>query len=201
MAQETNSEENRGPIAISSAPIMKTSLVVSLVTHLIILAGLQKAFPIDWVAKPLQTYHVELLRPPLDPLEEDKKAATELAKIKPEKSASLEESEDTISLETKDKRYSSYAKIIKSRLMQHWKYPHEAWGNLIEGEVLVLFSMNRQGQLKGINILQPSRYAILDDETTRTIRLSAPFPPFPGSVTVKKLNIKANFAYRLTAGK
>jgi len=201
MAQETNSEGNRVPITISSAPIMKTSLVVSLVIHLLILAGLQKAFPVEWVAKPLQTYHVELLRPPLDPLEEDKKAASELVKIKPEKNTSPEDTEDTISLETKDKRYSSYAKIIKSRLMQHWKYPHEAWENLIEGEVLVLFSLNRQGHLKDINILHPSHYAVLDDETTRTIRASAPFPPFPGSVTVKKLNIKANFAYRLTAGK
>jgi protein TonB len=199
MAQETSGEGKRVRITVSSAPIMKGSLVISLGIHLVILAGLQKAFPVDWVAKPLQTYHVELLRPPLDPLEEDEKAATELAKTKSEKSTAPAETEDTISLETTDKRYSSYAKTIKARLMQHWKYPQEAWENLKEGEVLVLFSLNRQGQLKGVNILKSSYYAILDDETTRTIKASAPFPPFPGSVTVKKLNIKANFVYRLTA--
>jgi TonB family protein len=180
---------------------MKSSLFISLLAHLIVLVGLQKAFPIDWVTKPLHTYHVELIRPPIDPLEDDKNAETELSRTKPEKSNLPEETEETISLETKDKRYISYAKIIKSRLMQHWKYPYEAWENLIEGEVLVLFSLDRQGHLKGIRILQPSRSGILDEETTRTIRAASPFPPFPGAVTVKKLNIKANFAYRLTATK
>ncbi len=199
MAQESNKEGNRGPTPPNTAPTMKRSLFVSLITHLIILIGLQNAFPIDWVAKPLKTYHVELLRPPLDLLKDDKKAAAELAKIKPEEKTLPEATEDTISLETKDKRYSSYAKIIKARLMQQWNYPSEAWENLIEGEVLVLFSLDRQGHLKGIDILLPSHYGILDEETTRTIRDAAPFPPFPGSVTVKKLNITANFAYTLTS--
>ncbi len=201
MAQETSTEGGIAPVTLKTAPIMKSTLPVSLLVHLIILVGLQKAFPVEWVAKPLKTYHVELLRPPLDPLEDINSAATELAKIKPEQSTLPEETEDTISLETKDKRYRSYAKSIKARLTQHWQYPHEAWENLIEGDVLIIFSLDRQGHLKGLNILQPSQHDILDTETTRTIRDAAPFPPFPGSVIVKKLNIKANFAYRLTASK
>lgn len=200
MDQETNHEGDSVPIIPSTAKIMKGSLFVSLLVHIVIFMGLQTAFPIEWIAEPLRIYHVELFRPPIDPLKlEDEKAANELAKIKEGKNDSPEESEDTISLETKDKRYSSYAKIIKARLMQHWEYPLEAWENLMEGEVLVLFSLNRQGHLKGISIVQPSHHEVLDKETTRTIRDAAPFPPFPGSVTVNKLNIMANFAYKLTA--
>jgi len=198
MDQETNGEGDRIPKTHKTATVMKSCLVVSLLVHSIILIGLQKAFPVDWIAEPLRTYRVELLRPPIDPEEDVKKPATKLEKAKHEKkSLTPEETEDTISLETKDKRYSSYAKIIKARLMKQWKYPPEARENLIEGEVLVLFSLNTEGHLKGINILQPSQYGILDKETIRTIRDAAPFPPFPGSVTVKKLNIKANFAYRI----
>lgn len=199
MVLETNREENRASITLQTARIMKISLFVSLLVHFIILMGLQKAFPVDWVTKPLQTFHVELIRPPVNPLEDGQGAANELAKINSGKDTSKEDTEDTISLETKDKRYSSYAKLIKARLMQHWRYPHKAWENLIEGEVLVLFSLSRNGDLTDMNILKPSRYVILDEETTRTVRNAAPYPPFPGSVTVKKLNIKASFAYRLTS--
>ena len=176
---------------------MKTSLIVSVCFHFCVLMVVQKAFPINWAREPLRTYHVELLRPPVDPLDEAETTGADLAKIKPEEKTPPEETEDTISLDTANKKYSSYAAVIKARLMQHWEYPPEARDNLIEGQVLVIFSLDRQGNLQGIKILMPSVHAILDEETQRAIRASAPFPPFPGSVTVQKLNIKANFAYVL----
>jgi len=201
MAQETNTESNRRSAIPNSGQIMKSSLIVSLLLHIFILLGLQKAFPIEWITRPLRTYHVELLRPPVSPLDNEKGTAMEMEKKQPEKKILPEETEDTITLDTKDKRYTSYAKLIKARLMQHWEYPQAAWENLLEGEVLVRFSLNRKGRLKEMKILQNSQYDILDGETARAIRAAAPFPPFPGSVTVTKLNIKASFAYRLTASK
>ncbi len=177
---------------------MRISLVISLVFHVIVLLCVQKAFPLNWLT-PLRTYHIELIRPPVDTLFEEHAAGAHLAGIKPQESKPPEITEDTISLNTRDKRYVPYARLIKERLTHHWEYPKKARENLIEGQVLVIFSLDRQGNLTNLKILMPSAYAILDKETQRTIRVSAPFPPFPGSVTVQKLNIKANFAYRLTA--
>jgi TonB family protein len=199
MAQETSIEGNTVSITFSTRKVMKRTLVVSLLFHLVILIGLQETFPVGWVVKPLKTYHVELLRPNIDPL---KKENAELEEVKSEYKAPPLETEDTISLDTKDKKYMSYAKTIKAKLMQHWDdYPDDAWKNLIEGEVLVLFTLNRQGHLKEIRVLQPSRHEIFNGEATRTIRAAAPFPAFPGSITVTKLHIKANFIYKLTSGK
>jgi len=178
--------------------VMKTSLIVSVCFHFCVLMVVQKAFPINWAREPLRTYHVELLRPPVDPLDEAETTGADLAKIKPEEKTPPEETEDTISLDTANKKYSSYAAVIKARLMQHWEYPQEARENLIEGKVLVLFTLNREGRLKDLKILRPSDHAILDKETERTIRSAAPFPAFPGSVTVARLHIKADFAYTLT---
>jgi TonB family protein len=178
--------------------IMRIALFVSILFHAGILMVVQKAFPINWGTEPLRTYRVELLRPPVDPLDDEDTAGADLAKIKPDEKAPPEDTEDTISLNTKDKKYTSYAAVIKTRLMQHWEYPRQAWENLIEGKVLVLFTLNRQGHLKELKILQPSAYAILDAETERSIRSAAPFPPFPASVTVARLNIKADFTYTLT---
>ena len=179
--------------------VMRISLVVSLGCHIFLFAAMQKAFPVSWIMKPLKTYHVELFRPAVHNLDEDETSTTELAGIKPKEKPKASDSEDTISLDTTDRRYSSYARVIKERLMRHWEYPPEAKENLIEGRVLVLFSLNRQGQLKNIKILGRSSYEILDKETLKTIRNASPFPSFPGSVTVKKLNIKASFGYRLTS--
>ncbi|MCP4668474.1 MAG: energy transducer TonB [Deltaproteobacteria bacterium] len=172
-------------------------MIISLFLHVAALLVIHEAFPMNWFMTPVRTYHVELLRPSLDILDETK--GVDLARIKRQEEKLLGITEDTISLDTKDKRYSSYAKAVKDRLMRHWAYPREAEDNLIEGQVLALFSLDRQGRLKAIRLLQPSQHRVLDSESTRAIRAAAPFPPFPGSVTVTKLHIKANFAYRLTA--
>ena len=201
MAQEAIHKESKIPIIPNTRPVMKGTLMVSMVLHLVILIGLQKSVHFDWVKKPLKIYHVELVRPPVELLEDEKKEEkTALGKAHPDKKGAPQLTEDTISLDTKNKKYAHYVDAIKAKLLQHWNdYPDEAWANLLEGEVLVLFSLNRQGQLIGLKALQPSHYKIFNMETTRTIRAAAPFPPFPTSIKVMKLNIKANFEYKLTA--
>ena len=200
MARETIRNETNPSSRAHRLTVMKICLVISLLFHLSILLAIQKAFPIQWVQKPMRTYKVEFIRPPTDPIDDVEKPDTDLARIKKEDGKQPEKTEDTISLDTKDERYLSYATAVKKRLMLHWSYPKEAWENLIEGTVLVIFSLHRDGNLKEIKLLKPSMSHILNKEAVRAIRSAAPFPPFPGSVSVVKLNIKANFAYRLTAG-
>ena len=182
MALKTNIKGDRPSRRHGFERVMRTTLIISLFFHVFALLVIHEAFPMNWFTRPTRTYHVELLRPPLDLLDETNGA--DLASIKPQEEKPPEETEDTISLDTKDKRYSSYAKAVKERLMQHWEYPREAKENLIEGQVIVLFSLDRHGGLKAIKFLQTSDHSVLDGETTRAIGAAAPFPPFPGSVTV-----------------
>ena len=176
---------------------MRVSLIVSFFFHVGALLMIQEAFPMNWITTPLRTYHIELLRPPVDPFDDGKTNGTDIAKLNSLNKTGPELSEETISLNTRDKRYSSYAGVIKEQLMRHWSYPQQAWENLIEGNVLVLFTLNREGHLKETRILAPSAFEILGDEAIRTIQAAAPFPPFPGLVTVSKLHIRANFVYQL----
>jgi TonB family protein len=177
---------------------LRACLIVSLAFHVCLIAGIQKAFPVR-LFKPLRTYRVELVRPPVDEID-DEAAGTDLAEVKKQEKPP-EKVEDTISLDTSDKRYVSYAKVIKERLNRHWRYPHEAYLNLMEGKVFVVFTLNREGRLLDANVLTSSGFKVLDHETIRAIRAASPFPPFPGSVSVKRLNVKANFAYKLTPRK
>jgi TonB family protein len=178
--------------------IMRISLGVSLLCHVGLVVAFQKAFPFHLAFEPIRTYRVELIRPPVDPSATDEAGGADLAKIRPIPETAPPDTEDTISLDTHDKRYSSYAKVIKSVLMRQWEYPREARENLIEGKLMVLFTLMRSGQLQDLKTLEPSGYDILDREATRAIRSAAPFPPFPPSVTVARLHVKARFDYRLT---
>jgi len=201
MVLETTGKQNSSLNLPGGRRVMKISLIISLGFHLCLLLTMQKAFTVSWIMEPLKTYRVELFRPAVDALDEEETSSTELGGIKAEKKPQASETEDTISLDTKDKRYSSYARVIKERLMRQWRYPPKARENLIEGEVLLVFSLNREGRLLVTDRIQDSAHDILVKEAERAIRYAAPFPPFPPSITVSRLNVRASFTYRLTASK
>jgi periplasmic protein TonB len=176
---------------------MKVSLAVSIAIHLIVFVAFKDTFSVDWLREPIRTYQVELIRPPLDQIEKWEEQAANLDKAKNRSTSPPVTTEDTISLDTKDEKYVPYAKIIRARLIQNWDYPAAARENLIEGKLLVLFTLTKEGHLAAFRILEPSGARILDEEALRTIRAAAPFPPFPTSLGLAKLHIKARFEYQL----
>jgi len=178
---------------------MKICLIVSFFFHGVFVLAFQEAFPWAFAEEELRTYTVEFTRPSVEDLEKDDLSDGEMGKSEGKDTPEATESQDTISLDTRDKRYISYARVIRDRIMGHWRYPQEARDNLTEGKLLVLFSLNRTGSLLGIRILKSSGHTILDDEAVRAIRAAGPFPSFPGHITVTRLNIKANIDYRIAA--
>ena len=177
--------------------IMRLCMIGSFVFHVFALITINRAFPIHWIIEPLRIYQVELIRPPVKDMELDKDAQG-LTRLNEDNSKSTLQGEDTISLDTTDKKYVSYAKIIKQALMAQWNYPEAARDNLMEGRTLLLFTLSREGALQDLRLISSSGYMILDSEAMRAVRAAAPFPAFPGSVTVARLHIKANFDYKLT---
>jgi TonB family protein len=177
--------------------LMKMSLAVSIAIHLIAFVALKDTFSLGWLKEPVRTYQVELIRLPLDQIEKGEEETANLEKTRERSNPPPVTGEDTISLDTRDQRYVPYAKIIRARLLQNWHYPAAARENLIEGKLLVLFTLTKEGHLAAFQILEPSGAPILDDEALRTIRAAAPFPPFPTSLRLAKLHIKARFEYQL----
>ena len=185
-----------------SGKIMRVSVLLSFLLHTLLTFTFRDAFSSLWAREDIRVYNVELIRPPVEETDGRGQGDADLAKSNPEeKPPPTEESQDTISLDTTDKRYVSYAAGIKERILSRWKYPAEAKESLIEGKLLVVFSLGRKGEMKEIRIAESSGHEILDAEATRAIRSGAPFPPFPGHITVARLNIKASFDYRIKAKK
>ena len=183
--------------------ILRTCLILSLAFHAVMVLALQNAIPTYLAGEDLRTYRVELLRPPVDDLDLAEKPDTDISK--PEEPAasktSPEETQETISLDTDDKRYVTYAQAIKDRIAGQWKYPQEARKKNLEGRLVALFSLNREGTLTRLDITKTSGHEVLDREAERAIRNAAPFPPFPSTVTVNRLNINVFFDYTLSKKK
>jgi len=183
--------------------ILRTCLILSLAFHAVMILALQNAIPTYLAGEELRVYRVELLRPPIDDLDLAEKPDTDISK--PEEPAasktSSEETQETISLDTDDKRYVTYAQAIKERIAGQWKYPQEARKKRLEGRLVALFSLNREGALTRMEITRSSGHEVLDREAERAVQSAAPFPPFPSTITVSRLNINVSFDYTLSKKK
>lgn len=185
----------------STSRLKKVAFGISFFFHLLFFLAAQQFFPVIWHTSELKTYRVELIRDAIDdiPIEKIEKQNREdsLKKVV----ETDKDSEETISLDTRDTRYVSYARLIKKRLASCWGYPKEAKEQLIEGKSHVIFSLSRDGRLTNVLITGSSGHEILDREGMDAVSRAAPFPPFPGTITVGKLNINVTFDYRLTSTK
>jgi TonB family protein len=183
--------------------ILRICLMVSLAFHAGMVLSLQSAFPTYLAGEDLRIYRVELLRPPVDDMDLVEKPDTDISKPEePEASKpSSEETQETISLDTDDKRYVTYAQAIKERIAGQWKYPQEARKKKLEGRLVALFSLSREGALTRMEITKSSGHEVLDREAERAVQSAAPFPPFPSTISVSRLNINVSFDYTLSRKK
>ena len=185
----------------TASRIIKVAFGVSFFSHLLFFITVQQFMPELWRTNELRTYKVELIRDIVDDIPFEKLKELEKENSLKKLIASNNDSQETISLDTKDKRYISYTRVIKKRLSSYWGYPRKAKKQLMEGKSYALFSLSRDGELIGVSITGSSGHEILDQEGVDTITRSAPFPPFPDSITVGRLNINVSFEYLLTSPK
>ncbi|MBN2419073.1 MAG: energy transducer TonB [Deltaproteobacteria bacterium] len=181
-----------------SLGIKKIAFGLSFFLHILFFMIYQ---PELWETTELKAYKVELIRDVIDDIPIEKLEELEKENSLKKITETDDDSQETISLDTKDKRYISYTKIIKQRLSSNWGYPRKAKERFMEGKSHAVFSLSRNGQLINVSITGTSGHEILDQEGVDTIKRASPFPPFPESISVSRLNINVSFEYRLTSSK
>jgi len=107
--------------------------------------------------------------------------------------------EATISLNTRDAKYTSYLTHLKQKINTAWQYPAIAKKNKIEGELTLCFSLGSDGRLLDIKIINPSGHDILDRGSISAVENAGPFNPFPEKLKLSKLNIISTFIYQFEA--
>ncbi len=105
--------------------------------------------------------------------------------------------EATISISTQSIKYASYLEHIKNKIQNVWVYPIEAARTGQQGKLLVLFSIDKSGDLVRLKLIRSSGYPLLDNAALEAIRDASPFPPLPRRFHLDVLNIYATFEYEL----
>lgn len=103
--------------------------------------------------------------------------------------------ETVVDINTREERFFSYLLHLKRKIQSVWIYPSVAAKAGIGGNLTVEFLISREGQLLGVNLLDSSGHAILDESAISAIKSAAPFFPFPERLTAKRMRIRANFIY------
>jgi periplasmic protein TonB len=103
--------------------------------------------------------------------------------------------EAVVDINTREDRFFSYLLYLKRKIQAVWVYPSVAAKSGIGGSLTVEFSIARTGELLGVNLLDSSGQAILDESAMTAIKSAAPYNPFPDRMRAKRLRIKANFIY------
>lgn len=187
---------NRGFSEGGRNRIVLITFLLSITIHVSAIVAFQGVSLVrEFRIKP-RTYRVDLIRPPIkEIMESSKEKDTASDQIRSELPVKTREA--TISLDTDDSAYHPYTKVIKQRIRDHWVYPLSARQNLIQGRLLIVFRLDRGGNLIDCKTAYSSGHEILDSHALKAIRSAAPFPSFPENITVEFLNIRASFAYKL----
>jgi len=108
----------------------------------------------------------------------------------------VDKKEDTVDLSTTEFKYLSYFIKMKRQIESVWQYPKESQYRGEYGTLFLVFTIKSDGYLEGVQLINSSGYARLDNEAVRAINAAAPFAPFPKSWGgLERLNIRATFEY------
>jgi TonB family protein len=102
---------------------------------------------------------------------------------------------DTIRLDSRDPEFLPYLGRLKRRIQNEWVYPEEAWSRGVGGELLLIFTLNKNGSMTFLRLVNSSGFPMLDQEALRAVKQAAPFDPFPPEMGEEPVNFAASFVY------
>ena len=111
----------------------------------------------------------------------------------------LEEGEDIaaeLTAEALLNRQLYHSKLVKWAY-QHVKYPKRAIAREQQGSVQLELAVDRNGDVRSLQIIESSKYATLNRASERAIRDASPFPPMPETMTQEEFRFTLPIVYRL----
>lgn len=91
----------------------------------------------------------------------------------------------SVSTRRSDDAQYQFAWQQKVEYVGNENYPDEARARSVEGDVRLMVALLPDGKVKRIEVLASSGSSLLDQAAIRSVRLAAPFDPFPPSIREK----------------
>ena len=121
--------------------------------------------------------------------------------IEPEETAPIEEVQEYIppqpSPEVVKKVTDSYTNQLTRAIAKQKKYPKIAQMRQWQGEVLLNIEIDPQGNLVKADILEKSRYKILNNEAIDMVKRASPFPQPPEELRLKNFTVLVPISFKL----
>lgn len=105
---------------------------------------------------------------------------------------------DKIDLNTTNFRFIGYFTSIRKAFELVWVYPSDAVRRGLQGETHVEFTIEKNGSVSKIRVVETSGHKILDVAVVEALRLASPFGPLPPGYQKERLTIVGSFRYVLT---
>lgn len=106
---------------------------------------------------------------------------------------------DTVWMDTEQDLLISFMRRFRDNIYNVWNYPSEAAARQQQGTCLLRITVDRQGNVTDVVLLETSGASILDDEAVRAVRKGASYGPLPRAYPNEYLNIMAFFQYHMNS--
>jgi len=105
---------------------------------------------------------------------------------------------DTVWMDTQQDLLISFMRRFRSNIYGVWNYPESARRQNQQGSCLVRITVDRDGNVTDVKLMESSGYRALDDEAMQAVRQGATYGPLPRAYPNEYLHIMAFFQYHLS---
>lgn len=105
--------------------------------------------------------------------------------------------EKAFTFDTSEYRYLIYNQRLKQRIESIWVYPRDAAARGIYGDLVIRFTILKNGELGPIELVRTSGHKSLDDAAVKALRDGAPYWPLPKEWGMDAYTIEGLFIYTL----
>lgn len=115
-----------------------------------------------------------------------------------EDEADLAAEDDTLAIDEQSLliRQQYYSRVSNAAL-KYQTLPRKAFQRRIEGDVRVMVTLDRNGQVISTQLAEASRHEFLNQQALSAIHDAAPFPPIPAELAGEQFAFTVPFRYRL----
>lgn len=105
--------------------------------------------------------------------------------------------EKAFTFDTSEYRFLIYNQRLKQRIESIWVYPRDAAARGIYGDLVIRFTILKNGELGSIELVRTSGHKSLDDAALKALRDGAPYWPLPKEWGMDAYTIEGLFIYTL----
>lgn len=116
-----------------------------------------------------------------------------------ERYAKREESkhDNSITFDTREFKYETYMRRLKDRIEGIWHYPADAATRGIYGDLLIRFTIQKNGRLSDVELVRTSGHRSLDQAAMQALKEGEPYWPLPDEWGKDALTVTGHFVYSI----